>query len=176
MIVMYRGQKTFLVPIIECRNLIAYVQQKMDRLLHKFRQFVRTYIDDVIVRLRFFDKYIYHLHTIFQLFMDYNISIKLSKNFSGYKSINFLGQPVNAVGLAFSKSKFKAIAKIQFFSTLSKLETYLGMTGYLQKFLPFHTNITKPLQNLKILLLRGTPTQGSSRQNFSTKTKIIPSK
>lgn len=127
------------------------------------------------MRSRSFDEHIYHLRQIFRLFVDYNITIKPSRTSLGYESIDLLGQRVNAVGLASSKSKLEATAKIQFLSTLSELETYLGMTGYLRKFVPFYAGIAKPLQGLKISLLRGAPTQGSSRRNFSTKTKIIHS-
>lgn len=49
------------------------------------------------------------------------------------------------------------------------------MTGYLRKFVPFYAGIAKPLQDLKISLLRGAPIQGSSRRYFSTKIKIFPS-
>lgn len=148
----------------------------MDWLLYEFKQFARAYFDDIIVKFRSFDKHIYYLREIFHLFVDYNISIKTSKTFLGYESIDLLGQRVNAVGLGFSKFKLKAIAKIQFPSTLSKLETYLGIIKYLQKFILFYAGIAKPLQDLKTLLLRRPSIQGPSRQNFSTKTKIIASK
>lgn len=77
---------------MECQNLIAYIQRRMDRLLHEFRQFVRPYIDDIIVKSSSFNEHIYHLHQIFRLFVDYNISIKPSKTFLGYESIDLLGQ------------------------------------------------------------------------------------
>lgn len=102
-------------------------------------------IDDIIVRLSSFDEHIYHLRQNFQLFVDYNISIKPSKTFLGSESIDFLGQQVNTVGLASSKFILEAIAKIEFLSTLSELETYLGMTRYLQKFVLFYASDAKLL-------------------------------
>lgn len=109
---MHRGYKIFLVLLIEYQNLIVYIKQRMDWFLYKFRQFIRAYIEDVIVRLKSFNEYIYYLCQIFQLLVDYNISIKLSKTFLVYKNIDLLGQQADMVGLVFSKSKLKAITKI----------------------------------------------------------------
>lgn len=59
-VVTHRGQETFLVPVMGCGNSIAYVQRRMDRLLHEWRAFVKVYIDDLIVRSKTFEDHIIH--------------------------------------------------------------------------------------------------------------------
>lgn len=170
--VTHRGQETFLVPVMGCGNSIAYVQRRMDRLLHEWRAFVKVYIDDVIVRSKTFEDHIIHLRKVFTLFTANNISIKPSKTFLGYTEINLLGQRVNAVGLSSAESKLDAISKLLFPSTLAQLETFLGMTGYLRKFVPKYAAVTKPLQDLKTQLLKNAPTKGQKRKGYSTRTRI----
>lgn len=86
-IVTHRGQETFL-PVMGCRNLIAYVQRRMDRLLHDWRSFVKAYIDDVIIRSKTFAEHIAHLRKVFALFTSHNISIKPIKTLLGYTEID----------------------------------------------------------------------------------------
>lgn len=171
-IVTHRGQETFLVPVMGCRNSIAYVQRRMDRLLHEWRGFVKAYIDDVIVRSRTFSEHMVHLRKVFTLFTAHNIIIGPTKTFLGYTEIHLLGQRVNSIGLSTAESKLEAIAKPKFPSTLSQLETFLGMTGYLRKFIPRYAAVTKPLQDMKTSLLKSAPTKGQKRKNYSTRTKI----
>lgn len=167
-----RGQETFLVPVMGCRNLIAYVQRRMDRLLHESWEFVKAYIDDVIVRSKTFNDHILHLRKVFTLFTAHNVSIKLSKTFLGYIEVDLLGQRVNSIGLSTAKSKLEAISRLLFPSTLGQLETFLGMTGYLRKFVPRYAAVAKPLHDLKTHLLKDAPTKGQIRKGYLSRTKI----
>lgn len=97
---------------------------------------MKAYIDDVIVRSKTFAEHVIHLCRVFTLFTTNNISIKPIKTFLGYTEIDLLGQRVNSIGLFTAEAKLKAIAKLKFPSTVSQLETFLGMTGYLRKFIP----------------------------------------
>lgn len=109
---------------------------------------------------------------MFTLFTAHNIIIGPTKTFLGYTEIHLLGQRVNSIGLSTAESKLEAIAKPKFPSTLSQLETFLGMTGYLRKFIPRYAAVTKPLQDMKTSLLKSAPTKGQKRKNYSTRTKI----
>ncbi len=92
-----------------------------------------------------------------------NISIKPEKAFLGYPTVRLLGQKVDSLGLSTSEEKLKAIAKIQYPTTLQSLETYLGLTSWLRDGIPFYAGIAKPLQELKTELLRKAPPAGNPR-------------
>lgn len=126
----------------------------MDRLLHDWQNLVKAYIDNVIVRLKRFAKHVIYLRKVFILFTTNNISIKPIKTFLGYTEIDLLGQQVNSISFFTAEAKFKAIANLKFPSTVSQLETFLGMTEYLQKFMPKYAGVAKPLQELKTSLLK----------------------
>lgn len=142
--------------------MIAYVQRRIDRLLHDWRSFVKAYIDDVIIRCKTFAEHVAHLRKVSALFTSHNISIKPIKTLLGYTEIDLLGQQVNSIGLSTAEAKLEAIAKLKFPSTVSQLEIFLGIEGYLQKFIPRYAAVAKPLQDLKTSLLKSAPVKGQN--------------
>lgn len=81
-------------------------------------------------------KYIAYLHKAFTLFITHNINIKPIKTFLGYTKIDLLDQQMNFIGLPITKTRLEAITKLKFPSIILHLEIFLGMTKYLQKFIP----------------------------------------
>jgi len=65
------------------------------------------------------------------------------------------------------KDKLVAIAGLCFSISLSQLEKYLGLTEYLQQYIPKYAAIIKPLQLQKTFLnqgLRAKEVKGNSRK------------
>jgi len=50
----YRGKEELQVVVIRFKNSLAYVQRMMNEQLREFREFVRVYIDDIIVFFKTF--------------------------------------------------------------------------------------------------------------------------
>ena len=94
------------------------------------------------------------------MFEQVGLSIKPSKAFIGYPSVRLLGQRVDSLGLATPEEKLEAIAQIKFPKTLKNLETYLGLIGWLRKYVPYYAAVTEPLQKRKTLLLKNGPVAG----------------
>lgn len=91
----------------------------MDCLLYKYCKFIKTYIDNVIVQVKIFEKHILHLQKVFGFFSTYNISIKPSKTFLRYTKVNLFGKQVNLIGLSSSESRLEAISKFLFLHFLA---------------------------------------------------------
>ena len=66
----------------------------------------------------------------------------------------------------------KAISLMKFPRTLGELETYLGFTSWLRKYVAYYAQQEQALQERKILLLLHGPKSGPARKMFSTKTKV----
>ena len=62
--------------------------------------------------------------------------------------------------------------KTEMNNSLGKLETYIGMTGWLRRYIPYYAQITQPLQEMKKALLRGAPIAGHPRKKFAFGTPI----
>lgn len=89
-IVTYCGQETFNVPVMGCKNSVAYIQRSINNILRPLKEFVRVYIDDIVSRACFFSKHVVDLQAIFDLCIQYNILIKSTKVFLNYPSVNLL--------------------------------------------------------------------------------------
>lgn len=92
--------------------------------------------------------------------------------FLGYPSVQLLGQRVDAFGLATAEAKLATIQNLDFPTTLTKLEHYLGLTGYLRQYIPHYAAIVKPLQRRKTLLNRTITVQGTARKRAAGRTGI----
>ena len=72
-----------------------------------------------------------------------------------------------------SEEKIASIAKLTFFTTLKALETYLGLTEWLQDYILFYAQKTKPLHWRKTLLLQQSPsTKKRARKLLSLQTAV----
>ena len=170
-VVSHRGQETFNVAVMGYKNSPAYVQRQIDRLLRRF-SFARAYVDDVVIYSKTLEEHVQHLRQVFNLFVDSGISVNPSKAFLGYPSVQLLGQKVDSLGLWTAEDKLKAISKLAFPDTLSKLETYLGMTGWLRDYIAGYAMIARPLQDRKTRMLATSPRSGQERKNFALRSML----
>ena len=111
------------------KNSVAYVQRQIDRLLWPNKKFARTYVDDIVIFSQTLTEHVQHLKSIFSMLRENNISVKPTKAFLAYPTVQLLGQKVTSLGLPTSEEKLKAISKLKFPLNLRQLETYLGLTG-----------------------------------------------
>jgi hypothetical protein len=144
-------------------NSPAYVQRQIDYELRKHREYTRVYIDDFIIFSDTLDDHITHLHAVFAGFERLNIVILPTKTYIGFPTVTLLGQYVDALGLSTTIEKLEAISKLEFPITLKDLETYIGMTGSLRRYVRNYAALIDPLQKRKTLLLRNGPCKGNPR-------------
>ena len=69
--------------------------------------------------------------------------------------MKLLGQRVDAFGMATAEDKLAAIHNLTFPITLKALEKYLGLTGYLRKYISKYALVATPLQHCKTALHQG---------------------
>ena len=168
----HRGQETFRVPIMGYRNSPAYVQRMIDRILRPFRHFCRAYVDDIVIFSSSEEEHIQHLRQVFEALDEVNITLSPRKSFLNYPSVRLLGQKVDALGLATAEEKLAAITNLAFPKTLSALEKYLGLTGYLRQYIAHYAAIVKPLQERKTLLGRTVKVAGNARKKAANRTVL----
>jgi hypothetical protein len=92
-----------------------------------YRQFVRYYVDDIIMFFKNFEENIEYLNTIFELFNRIEIIFKNFKFYFGYCSIIFLGQRMNGLDMTCAENRIAAFKNLQFPQILKDLEKYLEM-------------------------------------------------
>lgn len=91
-IVTQQSQKTFQVPIINYINSTAFVQHKIDNILHIIWNWAKAYINDIIYGKSSLKNLLRKLRILFEIFLYYNIFIKPTKSYFNYFDIGFFGQ------------------------------------------------------------------------------------
>lgn len=76
--------------IIGYINSVAYVQHKIDKILYSIVLRVRAYVNDIICKAKSLLDLFEKLHILFDIFLEYNIYIKLTKFFFNYPDIELL--------------------------------------------------------------------------------------
>lgn len=118
---------------------VTYVQQEINNILKKAHTWARAYVDDIICGAMSLSDLLEKLRILFDIFLKYNISIKLSKSFLNYPNVRLLGQKVSSLGLTTSEEKLRAIKLVNYPKTLDAFEYYLRLTGYLRNYIHFYT-------------------------------------
>ena len=126
----------------------------MNNYLREYREFVKFYINDIVVFNKILKKHLQHLQKILNLFRDMNITLKSSKTFLSYSSIILLEQKIDNLRLITSKNKLKIITILFFFKTLKDFETYFEMIEYLKNYIPYYAQKAESLQKQKTLFLK----------------------
>lgn len=141
-------------------NFVAYVQQEINNILRSFRDWAHAYVDNIICGAKSLNDLLSKLRILFEIFVAYNISIKLTKIFLNYPNVGLLGQEVNTLGLTTAKKKFNAIRLLQYPLMVGTLEYYLGLTGYLRSYIHYYAQLAELLQTLKTTMLKLAPLLG----------------
>ena len=110
----YRKQKSFNVTVINFKNSSTYVQKQIDKLLRLYRQYIKVYVNDIIIFFKTKKKHEVHLRTIFFVFKNNNIFIKFIKVFIEYFFVFLFDQKINPLNLIIAVEKFRVIAKLRF--------------------------------------------------------------
>ena len=124
--IIYRDQKQFNVTIMKFKNFSVYVQKRIDLMLKKFREFVKIYIDNIIIFFKVFKNHIQHLNKTFQKLSKFNVILN-PKIFLNYFSIVLLKQIINVFDIIIAKEKLTIISILIFFKTLKKLKIYFAL-------------------------------------------------
>ena len=122
----YRNNEQFNVIIMKFRNNSTYVQRQINIILRDFRDFVRVYVNDIVMFNKSFEKHIEHLIKIFEFFRKMNMILKFNKIYLEYFIVVLFDQKVNNFKFIIVKKKLKIIFKFRFSVTLKQLKTYLN--------------------------------------------------
>lgn len=118
---------------------MAYIQRKIDNILCNFRTWAQTYVDNIICRAKSLPDLLEKLRILFDIFLEYNISIKLIKSFFNYLNIELLGQQIISLDLTTLEEKFRTINLLTYLKILDTLKYYLGLTSYFCNYIHFYT-------------------------------------
>ena len=100
------------------KNSLTYVQKQIDKLLRLHRQYVKIYVNDIMIFFKTKKKHEIHLRTVFFVFKNNNIFIKFIKTFIEYFFVLLFDQKMNFLNLIIAIEKLRVIVKLRFFYNL----------------------------------------------------------
>ena len=148
----HRGQEVFNVTVMGYKNLPAYTQQQINRILQLHQRYARAYVDDIVIFLKLLEEHLRYLQNIFQELTTIRIILLPNKSFLAYPSVCFLRQRANAFRMATAEAKLAAITQLAFPCSLKDLKAYLRLTGYLSQYILYYSQVARPFQERKTLL------------------------
>lgn len=151
-----RGLEVSNVVLIGFKNAPSFGQSFMDRLFFRHRDFIRVYIDDIVVFSDTFEEHIEHLCTLFETLTKHRLRISAEKSFIGYPAVKLLGYIVDGNGTQKTEDRLQAFAKLRMAENLADLKIYIGMVGRVKQSIPWYDIRIKPLQERKVALLQAT--------------------
>jgi hypothetical protein len=168
-VISHREQKQFNVCVMSYKNSLVYVQRQTNLMLSDLRNFVRAYIDDIVIFFKTLEEHLHHLSLLFNRLLSYNVILNSKKAFLDYSSIVLLDQMIDALDLITVEKKLTVIVNLIFFYTLKKLEIYVDLIDHLRVYVLWYAQVSLSLQQRKILLLKDSLIKEKSRKIFSKK-------
>ena len=104
--------------------------------------------DDIMIRACDWEEHNATLEEVLQRTEDFGITLNLPKCKFGKKELEFYGYQFSENGLMPIPDKVRAIKECTETKSKTEVRSFLGMTGYLAKFIPRYAFLTKPLRNL----------------------------
>lgn len=111
---------------------------------------ILVYMDDILVFSTNND-WEHHkalLRKVFQKLVDAGLTIKMSKCVFGRKETKYLGHIIDRHGIRPDPSKIAAVVNYPVPNTVKKVRSFLGLAGWLRKFVKNFSVIARPLYNL----------------------------
>ena len=112
------------------KNLSSYVQRQIDNIFRLYRQYVRAYVNNIMIFNKTLKKHVQHLHAMFGLLNFKKMTLSLKKSFLDYSIVILLKQKINVFDFIVATDKIIAIQKLDFLYTLTNLKFYLKLTKY----------------------------------------------
>ena len=80
----HRSQKQFNVIAMNFKNSSLYIQRQIDNIFRLHRQYVRAYVNDIIIFNKILKKHVQYLHAMFDLLDFKKMTLSFKKSFLNY--------------------------------------------------------------------------------------------
>lgn len=129
-------------------NAPATFQQLMNTILKKYlRKFVLVFFDDILVFSKTFKEHLEHLKELFETLQANQLYARVSKCTFAQPQVEYLGHVIRGDGVATDPIKIEVVVKWPIPDNVTKLRSFLGLTGYYKRFIQNYGLICKPLFN-----------------------------
>ena len=108
------------------------------------------YLDDIVDFSKDLASHLERLEAVFQKLEEARLKLKPSKCELIQWQIAFLGHIVSAQGIATDKGKIETVKKWPVPTSIMEVQSFLGLMGYYQQFIPKFTQVAQSLHELTL--------------------------
>ena len=142
----HHGHYEFRVMPFGLCNAPSSFQSTMNTLFGPFlRRFVIVFFDDILVYSASFQDHLQHLEQTFQVLLQNQFVLKLSKCSFAQTQVEYLGHIVSNRGVEPVASKISVIQQWPPPRTTKALRSFLGLAGFYRRFIRGYATIAAPL-------------------------------
>jgi hypothetical protein len=143
------GHYEFIVMSFSLTNAPAAFMEAMNRMLHEFLDdFVVMFLDDILIYSKSEAEHERHLRLILGALRKNQFYGKLKKCAFWLSEVSFLGHVINQQVIAVDPKNITAVVEWKRPSSVSEIQSFLGLAGYYRCFVPNFSSIAKPLARL----------------------------
>ena len=118
------------------KNAPAKYQRVLASLVNKFKDFCRSYIDDVIIFSNSWSDHLAHVNVVLQTLFNHGFEPNWDKCQWGKKKVSFLGYVVSKEGRIVDQEKAKVIDKLKAPHNIKEVRSLLGLCNVVAPFIP----------------------------------------
>jgi hypothetical protein len=111
-------------------------------------KFMVVYFDDILIYSKFLDEHIKYLRAVFCALREPRLFANLEKCTFCTDQVAFLGYVVTPQGIEVDEVKIEAIKSWLIPTTLTKLQSFVGLEGFYQCFVRDFSTVAAPLNDL----------------------------
>ena len=117
----------------------------LGKYIHKFCE---LYIDDVIIYADSEEELGHRLSKVLDRFIKFNIKAHPNKIKFGLTEIEYVGRMLSKEGTRITDNNIETVMEFKKPVNQGQLKSFLGMTGYLQQYIPKYSSYERPLMEL----------------------------
>jgi hypothetical protein len=130
-------------------NASAYFMYLMNKVFMEYLdKFVMVFIDDILINSKNEEDHEDHLRLVLQKLQEHRLYAKLSKCEFWLKQVAFLGHVILKGGISVDPSKAKDVLSWNAPTSVSDIQSFLGLAGYYLRFIKGFLKISKPMTEL----------------------------
>jgi hypothetical protein len=143
------GLYEFIVMSFGLTNAPAYFMNMMNKVfLEYLDRFDVVFIDDILIYSKNDSDHEEHLRLVLQKLWDNQLYAKYRKCEFWIDEVPFLGHIISNGGISVDPAKVKEIVEWRIPSTVTEVQSFLGLAGYYRRFIEAFSKIAKPMTSL----------------------------
>jgi hypothetical protein len=143
------GLYEFIVMSFGLTNAPAYFMNLVNKVFMEYLdRFVVVFIDDILIYSKCESDHEEHLRLVLQKLRDNQLYAKYNKCEFWIDEVSFLGHIISNGGISVDPAKVKEIVVWGIPTTVTEIQSFLGLAGYYRRFMEGFSKITKPITSL----------------------------